>query len=441
MAATGLTRALAERSAALGPGDLPEDVTEISAQALLDWFGVTLGGCREQAPEMLRAALADDAPGPATVVGRGVRRSALSAAAVNGTASHVLDFDDVNMVVIAHVSAAVLPAALALAEEADLDARALLTAYVAGYETACRIGVALGPAPYEQGHHATGLLGTFAAAAACSRLLGLDAERTTTALGLAATQAAGMKWHFGTMAKSLHAGRAAADGLLAARLAAGGFTARAGAIEAEQGFAALAGGDCDEAAALADPPSGWYVRENLFKHHAACFLTHSMLEGLGELLDGREVERVNVHITALERGACAIAAPATGLEVKFSLEHLAAMALRGRSTAVIGDADVQDRDLLAARELVVLEDDGVPAAATKVDVRFADGSAESAAVDVNAPEQDLARQRDRLAGKFDVLAVPVLGEDGARRLLERLSPLSPATRVGELMELAAGPKA
>ena len=438
MTADGLTRALAERSATLAPGALPDDVLEISSQALLDWFGVTLGGCREDAPVILSGALGEDAAGPATVIGRGFRRSAMVAAMVNGTASHVLDFDDVSMRLIAHISAAVLPAASALAEELDLDAGALLTAYVAGYETAGRIGAAIGPAPYLRGHHTTGTLGTFGAAAACSHLLALDPERTAVALGLAATQAAALKCHFGTMTKSLHAGRAAASGLLAARLAAGGFTAAADAIEAEQGFAALAGGTCDEAAALADPPAGWYVRDNLFKHHAACYMTHSMLEGLRELLDGRPVQRVSVHISELERGACAIAEPSTGLEVKFSLAHLAAMALCDRSTAVIDDADASDRDLLAARDLVALEDDGAPGAATRVDVHFADGTSRSAATDVNTPDGNLERQRARLSQKFDALSAPLLGDDGARRLRETLQSLVPGTPIRTLMELAAG---
>jgi 2-methylcitrate dehydratase PrpD len=437
MAAHGLTRALAERSAGLGAADLPDDVIEISRQALMDWFGVALGGCREAAPELVLAAMGGGDSGPATLVGRGTRRSAMVAATVNGTASHALDFDDVNMLAIAHVSAAVLPAALALAEELELDAQALLVGYIAGYETIGRVGAAIGPEPYLRGHHATGTLGAFGAAAACARLLGLDAERTAVALGLAATQAAALKCHFGTMAKPLHAGRAAAAGLLAARLAAGGFTARDSAIEAEQGFAALAGGGCDEAAALADPPSGWYVRDNLFKHHASCFLTHSMLEGLGELLDGRPVERVVVHISELERGTCAIASPASGLEVKFSLVHLAAMVLCGRSTAVVLDADASDPALLAARELVVLEDDGAAGEPTRVDARFSDGTSRSAAIDVNTPDRDLARQGERLAEKFYRLAAPVLGEEGAG-LRATLVFAGPETSVAALTGLAAG---
>src|SRR5581483_2480456 len=121
----------------------------------------------------------------------------------------------------------------------------LVTAFVAGYETECRIGRALGTEHYQRGFHATGTAGTFGAAAACSRLLGSDAGTTAVALGLAATQAAGLKSMFGTMAKPLHAGKAAANGLLAARLAAGGFTAAPDAIETAQGFGEAAAGGLD----------------------------------------------------------------------------------------------------------------------------------------------------------------------------------------------------
>src|SRR6185437_14670616 len=150
--------------------------------------------------------------------------------------------------------------------------------FVAGYETICRVGVAVAPGHYALGFHATATAGSFGAAAACARLLELDPARTAMALGIAATQAAGLKSMFGTMCKPLHAGKAAENGLLAARLAARGFTSRADAIECAQGFAATHGPDFHAQAALADPPGGYYLRGNLFKYHAACYLAHAPIE-------------------------------------------------------------------------------------------------------------------------------------------------------------------
>src|SRR5262249_11408974 len=156
-----------------------------------------------------------------------------------------------------------------------------------------------------------------------------------------------LKSNLGTMAKPLHAGKACENGLLAAQLAARGFHAHADAIEAAQGFAAVGGGGCDAGAALAGPDAGWHLRNNLFKYHAACYMTHPVIDAIrGARVDPSAVRRIVVHISALERGACVIADPATALEVKFSVAHLAAMAALGRDTQVIVDADAFDNEVV-----------------------------------------------------------------------------------------------
>ena len=442
--ATGLTLALAGRAASLEENALPEDVLERARQSLLDWFAVTLGGSREDAPAALLAILPggdDDDARTATVVGHRVRLSALDAALVNGTSSHVLDFDDVNLAFLGHASVAVLAAALALGEQLDRNVSELLTAYVAGYETTCRLAVALGPEPYMRGFHATGTTGTIGAAAACARLLELDAERTAAALGIAASQAAGLKANFGTMTKSLHAGRACQAGLLSAELAAAGFTAGIDAIEADQGFAQASGGERDAAAALAEPPSGWHQRDNLFKHHASCFFTHSTIEGLRALkregaFAADDVERITLHVSEVELGTCVIPEPSTALEVKFSLAHLAAMAVLGRSTAAIEDAAATDPETVALRDRVVLVNDGQPQAPTRVEVELHDGSSFAAAADVSSPESDLEAQAARLAEKFQVLAEPVLGTRGAAALLLAITDRDDSRSVRRLADAA-----
>jgi 2-methylcitrate dehydratase PrpD len=429
--ATGLTARLASRAASLRLQELPEDILELARQAVIDWFGVTLGGCGEDGPLMLLETLPACDPRDsrtATVVGHGVRLATRDAALVNGTASHRLDFDDVNMRLPGHASVAVLGAALALGEQRDASGAELIVAFVAGYETACRVALAVGEQPYALGFHATGTIGTFGAAAACARLLELDAAATAVAFGIAASEAAGLKCNLGTMTKSLHAGKACENGLLAAELAARGFTAQTSAIEAEQGFAAISGGGCDAAAALADPPGGWFLRENLFKHHAACFFTHSAIEGVRELRDthdlsAEQLEGMTLHVSEVELGACAIPEPATGLEVKFSIAHLAAMALLDRDTAAIVDADAGDEQVIAVRRRIVLAADGTAGQPTRVEAELRDGSLVEACRDVNTPGSDLAAQRLRLEQKFASLASPVLGTAGAAELLSRLGAL------------------
>jgi 2-methylcitrate dehydratase PrpD len=435
-----LTRALAERASGLELEELPADVAEVARQALLDWFGVTLGGSHEPGPEILVRSAACAVDDGVTVVGRELRAPPLPAALINGTASHVLDFDDVNARFLGHASVAVAGAALALAEQLDASGDELLVAFVAGYETACRVAVAIGPQPYARGWHYTGTAGTFGAAAACARLLALGASRTAIAFGIAASEAAGLKCNIGTMTKSLHAGKACENGLLAALLASEGFTAAPDAIEAEQGFAALAGGDCDPGAALADPPAGWYLLDNLFKYHASCYWTHSTIEGVLALkrehrIGAADVASVDVHVSDLELGTCVIPAPATGLEVKFSVAHLAAMALLGRDLTVITDGDALDEQVISLRGRVRLVEDGVTGRPTRVVVRLLDGAELEAAVDVNTASRDLAAQGARLERKFAALAEPVMGADGAGLLAGRIGSLGPGVSVRELMAL------
>jgi 2-methylcitrate dehydratase PrpD len=436
-----LTKALAERSSRLSFDELPPDLVEVARQALLDWFGVTLSGSREAAVEILLRSVGVPADDGATVVGHTLRVAPVVAALINGTASHVLDFDDVNARFLGHASVAVAGAALALGEQLDSSGADLVAAFVAGYETACRVAVAIGPKPYARGWHYTGTAGTFGATAACARLLELDADRTAVAFGIAASEAAGVKRNIGTMTKSLHAGKACENGLLAALLASNGYTAAADAIEAEQGFAVLAGGECDVDGALAEPAAGWYLLDNLFKYHASCYWTHSSIEGVLALrpehgLEAGDVEAVDLHVSDLELGTCVIPAPETGLEVKFSVAHLAAMALLGRDLTVIADDDAVDPEVVELRGRVRLVEDGVPGQPTRVVVRGQAGAELSAAVGVNTPSRDLEAQRGRLEGKFIALAEPVIGVDGAGALSSCVAALGTGPTVRELMALA-----
>src|SRR5438105_15761784 len=237
-AATDLTHTLAEQASAVTYDALPEPVRALARQCLLDYYGVALAGADDELVAILLAELQEaGGAAQASVIGHKARLPVVSAALVNGAIGHALDYDDVNLAMPGHPSVAILPGLLALAEARQSSGREIIAAFVAGYETACRIGMALRPGHYNLGFHATGTVGAFGAAAACARLLGLDAPTTAQALGIAGTQAAGLKSQFGTMCKPFHAGKAAQDGLLAARLAARGFSSRLDLIECEQGFA------------------------------------------------------------------------------------------------------------------------------------------------------------------------------------------------------------
>ena len=175
------------------------------------------------------------------MVGTGRRTGAVWAALSNGTAAHALDFDDTNFALLGHPSAPVLAASLAAGELALADGRAVLHAFLLGFEVETTLAEVVNPAHYERGWHATCTLGTLGAAAAAARLLGLDAEQTRTALAVAASQASALKENFGTMTKPFHAGHAARSGVLSALIAREGWTASAHAIEGPQGYLRVLG--------------------------------------------------------------------------------------------------------------------------------------------------------------------------------------------------------
>jgi 2-methylcitrate dehydratase PrpD len=442
----GVTADIAERASSIRYADLPQDIRVLARQCLLDWLAVTLAGSREELSRILtRQAIEDGGRPAATLIGTNARVPAQSAALVNGAASHALDYDDVNLAMNGHPTVPVVAALLALAEERGASGADFIAAFVTGYETECRIGALVLPDHYGRGFHATGTIGSFGAAAACAHLLGLDAERTATALGVAATQAAGLKSMFGTMCKPLHAGKAAQNGLFAALLAARGFTSRSDALECAQGFAATQSSDFHPERALADPPAGYHLRGNLFKYHAACYLTHAPIECARKLRHehGAEVRAVREAVLKVDAGAnkvCNIPAPTTGLEAKFSLRLTTAMALAGLDTARLdsySEATAGDPALAALRDKVKVEfQSNWPHTQAELKLAFADGRVIEAKHDSGVPERDLDAQGRRLEAKFRSLAEPVFGAR-AHALAAVVASLETHASVRELALLCA----
>ncbi|MGD1924247.1 MAG: MmgE/PrpD family protein [Paracoccaceae bacterium] len=394
---------------------------------LLDWVAVTIPGAREDLVDLLIAeALEDGATGPIPAVGRSETLSPSWAVLVNGTASHALDYDDVNRLMLGHPTVAVMPAVLTAGLVAGRDLDTILRSFVIGYEVACLVDKMTGEEHYNTGWHNTATVGTFGAVAGTAHLLGLDEDRTAHAFGAAATMAAGLKAMFGTMCKPFHAGRAAQSGYLAARLAARGWVARDNALECPQGF-----WDTQAPAPAPFPVAQqsnqrFQIQDNLFKFHAACYMTHSTIEACQALrrthgLQPETIDRVRVRVAEQNLKVCNIADPATGLEVKFSYRHLAAMALSGVDTAAIdiySDETANRPDLMVLRQKVDVEPrkvrhDEVTGAEVVID---AAGASYTNAFNVGVPSDDTDAQEVRLSAKFDALVVPVLGADRAATL-------------------------
>lgn len=441
----GATRALVASVRGLRLDDIPEPAREVARHCVLDLLGVAVAGAREPLVEILvDATLGADAGGDAGLVGRSERTPALAAALVNGAAGHALDFDDTHWTMNGHPTVPVLPALLALAEREGASGGALLAALVAGIELECRLGALLGSRHYEVGFHATGTLGTFGAAAACAHLLGLDESAWLHALGLAGTSAAGLKSGFGTMAKPLHAGRAAQSGLLAALLAQRGFTAQTAIVEVAQGFAATHAGNDPDATLLDRFAGRFFVRETLFKHHASCYLTHAPIEAARALrahhgIEPETIDAIEVAVAPTSLRVCNLAEPKTGLEGKFSLRVTTALALLDVDTAALEtfeDARMADPRLVALRDKVsVVAEPGLGAMRASVRVR-AEGRSFDQAADTGVPEADLAKQRAALLGKFRALVAPRLGPARAEALAELALGTDALPRAAALVEAA-----
>src|SRR5688500_12832498 len=230
----GFALELAKRITALRYEDLPSEAVHWAKVGILDTVGVTLAGSSDPSATIVAGVLSSG--GPSLLLGTAKRVSALDAALVNGTASHALDFDDCNNTLGGHPSAPILPALFALADETGASGREFIAAYVAGFETECKIGLGVHFHHYTKGWHPTATLGVFGSAAACARLMKLPEDKVAVALAIAASLASGIKANFGTMVKPLHVGHCSRNGLFAALLARDGFTANQGAFEHKQGF-------------------------------------------------------------------------------------------------------------------------------------------------------------------------------------------------------------
>jgi len=442
-----LTRALAERAIALRYDELPAPVRELAEQCILDYLGVAIAGSQDPLVRILLDEMAEAGGSPqSSIIGHSVRLPVVSAALVNGSAAHALDYDDVNMAMPGHPSVPILPGLLALAELKESSGTKVITAFVAGYETACRIGAALQPGHYNLGFHSTGTVGCFGAAAACARLLGLDAEATAMALGIAGTQAAGLKSQFGTMCKPFHAGKAAQNGLLAARLAQRGFSSRIDIVECVQGFALTHGPDFAPKAALAMPEAGFHLLANLFKYHAACYFTHAPIECARRLrvehrLTPDMIAAIILRLDGSCDRVCNIPIPVDALQSKFSLRQTVAMALAGIDTAsldVYSAENTCDAALVGLRERVRFDwQHNWPQTLCELELELFDGRRLSTRHDAGIPAADIAEQGARLAAKFDVLVAPVLGASRARELREMISGLDNVADIRGLTRLTA----
>ena len=437
-----VTQILADVCRAITFDDLPPEVVTVARQCVLDWLGVTIAGHAEPLVEILQnVVLAEGGDYQATLIGDGLRVTCSQAALLNGAAAHALDYDDV-AIAMGHPTVPILSALLALGEHRKAAGREFLAALVAGHEMEGRVAAMVMPGHYALGFHSTGTVGAFGSAAACCHLMGLESEQWRNALGVAGAQAAGLKSMFGTMSKPLQAGKAAANGLFAANLAARGFTSNPDVFETAQGFAATQAPSPDFEAAIAGA-GHLAIMDTLFKYHAACYGTHATIEGVLRLreqndLGPDDVDAIQLAVPMGNLTMCNIQQPVTGLEGKFSMRFTAAAALcEGEAReGIFTDARVGDPRLVAMRDRVTVEGSATDQRGTTVTMRLKDGRQLQQRTDVTVPESDLELQWERLTTKFLGLATPVIGTEAAQQLLGMVRDLDGVASMRDVARVA-----
>lgn len=440
-----LTYELAKYVTGLRDDEIPSRARDIAVRAVLDTVGVMLAGSREDcariSAEVVRAR---ESRPVATVAGFGFKTTPESAAFVNGVAGHALDYDDVNSGMTGHPSVPLVPAVFAVGEEIGASGREVIAAFIVGFEVETRLGHAIGRSHYEQGWHATATMGVLGSAAASARLYGLNVEQTQMALGIAVSLASGSRQNFGTMTKPLHPGHASQNGIVAAQLAARGFTADATAIEAPLGFFRLfsSGEDSSPEDVLTGLGSEYEMLKTgiSVKNYPCCFGTHRAIQAILDLRPDTDlVEQVQV---LMPRGAAAPlihSRPTTGLEGKFSMEYCVAAALLDGHIGLLTfeDAAVQRpaaQELLRKVELEEADVDSAPADGfAQVRLRLRGGDELVRRVDVprGGPEEPLTIEE--LSAKFRDCSKPVIGAGASERALELLLGLEDLGAVSELM--------
>ena len=418
--------------------DCPEAVLVQVRRAALDTIGCMLAGASEPVARIVRDVARGEGGAPlCTVVGTSLRTSPTWAALANGAAGHAHDFDDTNFALTGHPSVPLLAAALAAGEAEMAGGAAVALAYVIGFEVDAALGRALNPGHYTRGWHATTSIGSLGAAAAAARVLGLDAGQTVHALGIAASLASGLKENFGSMTKPYHAGHAARNGVLAARLAREGMTAAETALEGRQGYAAAFSGATLGAEVFDRLGQRWEILESgiAVKPYPSCALTHSAIDTLLSLraahgLTPEQVAGVEVRVNRVVPDVLRHERPANGLERKFSMPYCAAVALArgGVELGYFGDGPVDDDVRRLMERVTMVPDPALPdgleqQAWTRVTVTLADGRVLAPAVSGARGHPDHPLDDAALRDKFLACAAAVLSRDEAAAVADQIHHL------------------
>jgi 2-methylcitrate dehydratase PrpD len=443
----GPTQQLAEFIVAHRYEDLPATTVHEAKRSLLNWLGVAVGASHHETVEIAMGLVSEVGGKPvASVFGRSERTDVLNASFLNGTSSHVFDFDDTHLATIIHPSGPVASPLFALAERNGLSGREVLHAFVLGVEAECRIGNAIYPSHYDIGWHITATTGVFGAAVGAAKALHLDSNVLRHAMGLAATQASGLREMFGTMSKPFHVGHAARNGLTASLLAERGFTSSPRALEAPRGFATVLA-TARDFARITDELGGQYeLEKNTYKPFACGIVIHPSIDGCIQMRDRvkrgpASVIHIELRVHPLVLELTGKVEPRVGLEGKFSVYHSAAVAfLDGEAgERQYSDDRVLDPEVVELRKKVsATADASVREDEAYIMLRLQDGTEHHVHVEHAIGSRARPMSDADLERKFLTVAEPVIGAR-ARDAIQRLWELDQSATLEPLIADVVAP--
>jgi len=435
--------------------DMPIELITKGKERVLDTMGCILAGCYGQVGEIILQHIKDIGGTPdSTVLGYGHKTSVQNTALANGTIGHALDFDDSQLSLIGHGSVVMLPAVLSIAEKERISGEKVLEAFLIGFEVACKIGLAVNPKLYNNGWHATGVIGVLGAAAAAGKLLGLNTHKMASALGIASSLSCGLKQNFGTMTKPLHAGKAAENGIISAMLAKQGFTAATDILEAPKGFCSMFSGEYalnNMVNNLGDPyeliSPGVHT-----KPYPCCQSAFSIIEATISLAEEHDIKAEDVELaectmTPLMTGALVYNSPKTALEGKFSAQFLIAISLLDRRVSLdqFTDEKMIDPKIVNLIEKIKTVRDSdfdwiSPSSnsnPSRVKIKLKGGREFSKKVGIakGNPEKPLSEKE--LENKFRGCAETIIGREGVDQSIDMIWNLEKIQDINQLIDVVS----
>jgi 2-methylcitrate dehydratase PrpD len=425
--------------------DIPEDVRREALRAIVNYTGCALGGSPDPAVNIAMRAFAPFfGPATAGILGRMERVDPLHAALMNGISSHVYDYDDTTPKNYIHPSSPVASALFAYASSNKVSGPDFVHAFILGFEAESRIGNSVYPAHYDVGWHITGTAGVFGAAVAIGKLIGLSEQQMIWAIGLAATQAAGLREMFGSMAKSLHPGRAAQNGYASALLAHAGFTSGVHGLEGPRGFAAVQAAEYDLSKITARLGVDFDLRANTYKPFPCGIVNHPTIDGAIQIQQEykpapESIRAVRLRVAPLVLDLCNQQNITRGLQGKFSVYHGAAIGLVCGRAGIreYTDEVVNDPAIKRVREsATAVADPSLTEDQANVEVELVSGETLSRFVEKSLGNIHRPMSNQQLEEKFRDQAVLALSAAQVARVIELCWRIDQLPDVSELVQQA-----